>query len=313
MDHPRVVFMGSKGLGLSILKELSTLAPDALSGVLTLDDSHDLRSELPKLRQFARGAKLPFHVAQNRRHSEELLHQLRPDLVFVVGWYWLIPASLLDEVPRGFVGIHNSLLPRYRGGSPLVWALINGEREVGVSLFSFTPGMDDGPLWAQAKVEVGPQESVGEVLSRLQEVTLREVRRVYPGILDGSLTPRPQETANVSYCTPRAPEDGRIDWTAPAKRVHDFIRAQSHPYPGAFTYLGKSKVTVWRARPLTFPYYGAPGSLVWLEGGEVAALCGDHRGVALEEVSRDDADGALNPSVLLEKKKNRARFSNRPS
>jgi methionyl-tRNA formyltransferase len=280
----RVLFLGSKALGLRVLQEMHALAPTSLIGAITIDDRADTRSTFAEWQEWAAREQVPLHIAANRKHAEQLVQELRPGLCFVVGWYWLIGAETLRAVPAGFLGIHNSLLPKYRGGSPLIWALINGEPEVGFSIFTFAEGMDDGAIWAVGKVRPEPIDYVADVLAKLEAETLRVVRLTYLDILSGRIEPKPQDHSQATYCAQRYPDDGVIDWSQPAGRVYSFIRAQSEPYPGAFTFLDKQKLTIWRARLDPRVYHGTPGQVARIDASGVTVIAGDNRALILEEV-----------------------------
>lgn len=291
----RLVFLGSKRLGLLAAERLHTLAGDALMAVVTVDDRDDVRSQHAALLEFGSRTGVPVHVPDGRQASETCLRELAPDCVFVVGWYWLLSPELLRSVPYGFIGVHNSLLPQYRGFSPLVWAMINGEKEAGYSIFSLTEGVDDGPLWAQERIPLGPTDYVGDVLARLEHAAVDRIGHVYEGIAGGTLVPRPQSEAGATYCARRGPGDGRIDWTQPAHRIHDFVRALSDPYPGAFTVLAGEKLTIWRADLFGPPFYGAPGQVTRLAAdGSAVVTTGDGGALVLREVERSGHRGPAN-------------------
>jgi methionyl-tRNA formyltransferase len=292
----RVVFLGSKDLGLRVLQEIRALSPDTLVGAITIDDRADTRGRFDAFSSFAETAQLPLHVATSRAHAEQLINELRPDFCLVVGWYWLVSAAAIAAVPHGFVGIHNSLLPRYRGGSPLVWQILQGEPEAGFSVFSFTPGMDDGAIWAQGRVTVERDDQIATVLDKMERATVDVVRDWYPRLLDGSATPTEQDHSGATYCAQRSPADGRIDWRASARRVHDFIRAQSEPYPGAFTVLGDREIRVWKAREFPHIYIGTPGQVARVSADGVTVICGDDRAVILEDI---EIGGVRGPAQTL--------------
>lgn len=287
----RVVFLGSKQSGYEALKCVHAIDPSRIAAVVTLDDSADTRSVLGRFEAFCAEYAIEFHVAANRKHSESLLRELSPDFVLVMGWYWIISRATLDASRHGFAGVHYSLLPKYRGGSPLVWAMINGEQETGLSLFSFTDGLDDGDLWAQCREPIGPEDSIGDLLSRLQERTLETLRDVYPGILDGTRRPQPQGAVEATYCAVREEDDGLISWQWPARRVVDFVRAQSHPYPGAFTHFRGERLRIWKARSGSETFYGVPGQVVKVTDAAVWVIAGDNRAVLVEVVGPADATG----------------------
>lgn len=291
MGIQRVAFIGSKDIGLTILKEMHSHASETLVGAITIDDSNDSRSAYAEFDRFAMTKGINLRVASRNRHAEELLAELQPELCIVAGWYWLISDKTLNTVPHGFIGIHNSLLPKLRGAAPLVWTLIRGEKEAGVSMFSFTPGMDDGPIWAQASVPVEPTDYVADVLAKLEKRTIDMFRETYPAILTGEATPAEQDHSLATYCAPRTSKDGNIDWQQPAQQVYNFIRAQSSPYPGAFTYFEGGWLTVCRARIFPHQYCGTPGQVARITDDGVYVICGDHTAIILEEVQLQQRPG----------------------
>jgi len=281
----RVLLLGSKKIGADVLEALAAIAPGAVCATVTIDDRSDTRSQFEAISHIARAAGIPLLTADNRRHADDLIRTHRPDVCVVAAWYWIVSADLLASVPRGFIGIHNSLLPKYRGGAPLVWALINGDTEVGASIFSLRDGIDNGPVWLQARVNVGPDEYVDAVLERLERETLRVFKAGFPGILSGALTPREQNEADASYCAQRHPDDGEIDWSVPADTVFNFIRAQSSPYPGAFTLHEGQRLTIVRAARVPHRYDGTPGQITEADGQRIVVACGGASALRIDEVS----------------------------
>jgi methionyl-tRNA formyltransferase len=279
-----VLFIGSKGLGLRVLALLREMRPSSISGVLTIDDRSDTRTALHEISAFSSRHGLPLHVAKNRGESERIIAQLKPDLCVVAGWYWLIGAACIDAVPSGIIGIHFSPLPRYRGGSPLVWQIIRGESKAWASFFSLTPGMDDGPIWAQASVPIGVEDYISDVLTHLESATLEALRTLFPAILDGTARPVEQDHKLATYCAQRFPEDGNIDWARSASQVYNFIRAQSDPYPGAFTFFDDKLLRVWRANVYPNDYYGTPGQVAQLLPEGVVVVCGGDTAITLKTV-----------------------------
>jgi len=280
----RVLFLGSKHLGLHCLEQIYSMHPSSLIGVITINDRNDTRTVYDGFQEFARHTKVPLYVAGNRKDSEKLVYELKPDLCFVVGWYWLISESTLKAVPHGFIGIHNSLLPKYRGSSPLIWAIINNEHEVGFSVFSITEGIDDGPIWAQASVTLEEGDYISDILKKLEEKTVQVLREKYLDILKCNIKPVEQKHQEATFCARRYPNDGVIDWRKSAECVYNFIRAQSSPYPGAFTYFEGHKLIVWKARPEKVTYYGTPGQVARVGSEGVYVTCGDQKPIILERV-----------------------------
>jgi methionyl-tRNA formyltransferase len=267
-------------------------APGTVVAGVTLDDRSDVRTVHREIVEFASKRELPLHSLMRRSELPALIEQYQPDLCIVVGWYWLIPSELLNAVPSGFAGVHFSLLPAYRGSSPLVWALINGEEETGVSLFSLTEAVDAGDIWGQRRVAIGRDEYVGSVLARLEDEATSLVRDVYPRMITGDVGPEPQDHARATFCSPRTPEDGLIDWTWPAERIARFVRAQSRPYPGAFTHVSGERVTIWRATA-GGAVPGAPGQIVKHDAEAANIVCGDQRALLVGEAQRGTTVGSF--------------------
>lgn len=293
----RVLFIGSKQLGLRVLEEIYVLSPDSLIGILTIDDTNDTRTMFGGFQTFSSENEMPLHVAENRKHSEDIIRELNPDLCLVVGWYWLISERTIEDVPFGLVGIHNSSLPKFRGGSPLIWQMIANEPEIGFSFFTFTPDMDEGPIWAHGSVPVDGTDYVSDVLEKLERETLRVLRDTYPSMLRGSISPTEQNHAMATYCAQRYPNDGNIDWQMPARDVCRFVRAQSDPYPGAFTYLENREFRIWRAAVFEHQYFGTPGQVARIDGNGVYVICGDNRAIILEDVELSGKRGRANEFI----------------
>lgn len=288
----RIVVLASKAPGLAVLRSIGP----RVTAIVTMDDSADPRSVLAGFRDFARETGRPICVTKPREAEAEIL-ALQPDLCVVCGWYRILGSEFLKRVPRGVVGLHHSLLPRYRGGAPLVWALINGEREVGTSLFYFTEGMDDGDIVDQRSVAVGGAEYIGEVLPRLEALDVEMLSRHLHGLLEGTAPRRRQEEHLATYATQRSPEDGRIDWSWPAPRIFDFVRAQSDPYPGAWCLFEGQRLSVWRAMPVLDVVHGPPGRVFRVASEGVTVCCGNASALRLTELGGEGRRGAAHELI----------------
>jgi len=177
----------------------------------------------------------------------DFLGALEPELFVAIGWYHMIPAALRSLASRGCVGIHASLLPRFRGGAPLVWAMIQGEAETGVSLFHFSGGVDDGDIIGQRAFPITDADTIRELLEKAESASLDLLREFIPKLAAGTAPRIRQREADATRFPQRSPGDGRIDWSWDPRRIRNFIRAQTRPYPGAFTVIGDRKVVIWDA------------------------------------------------------------------
>lgn len=183
----------------------------------------------------------------------DALRALEPDLLVAIGWYHMVPRALRELAPLGCIGIHGSLLPRYRGGAPLVWAMIDGESETGVSLFHFADGVDDGDLIGQQAFPIEARDTIADVLEKAEVASLDLLGRHVPQLALGTAPRCPQDHRLATSRPQRSPEDGRIDWSWDAARIDRFIRAQTHPYPGAFSDIGGVRMRIWSADVTPLP------------------------------------------------------------
>jgi len=281
----KVLFIGSKQMGYHILKLMYSINPESIVGVMTLDDSLDERSRFHEMKLFCSDNDIDFYIANNKKHSEIIIQSLRPDICFVISWYWLISKEILDFVPMGFLGIHNSLLPKYRGSSPLVWSIINGEKYVGSSLFSFTEGMDEGKIWNQCRFELKFYHYIDDILKLIEKGMLQFFKESYLLILEGGLKPHSQDPNEATYSSRRIPEDGKINFNKSSLQIYNFIRAQSFPYPGAFIDHKGKKIIVLKSLPKDRTYYGTSGQVAKIDNEGVWIICGDSKAIVLKEMN----------------------------
>ncbi len=196
----------------------------------------------------------------------------RPDFIFSFYFRWMIPESVLRLAPRGALNLHGSLLPRYRGRAPVNWVLVNGETETGVSLHYMAAKPDAGNLVAQERVEIAFDDTALRLYDKLEKAAAGMLDRALPLLATGRAPSLPLDLAAGSYFGGRTPDDGRFDWSWPAIRIYNLIRAVTHPYPGAFTMVGEKKLYVWWAVHRPGPIGVAPGTIldVGTNGAEVA-------------------------------------------
>lgn len=285
MSTGPVLFMGSKDAGLLLCEALCRLLPSGkLAAILCPDDTSDPRSRLPAFRQLAERFGIPLHVTGTKADSLQWIAYYDATIAIVHGWYQIIPVDGLCA----FYGFHYSPLPKYRGNAPLVWQIINGETQIGVSFFRFSEGMDEGGLVSQAVAPLAENETIADALDKANALMMDLATRYVPALVEGEIVLSPQPDMEPSYCGLRLPEDGRVDWRQPAKRVHDFIRAQSRPYPGAFTVASDgTRIRLWSSSIDSRAIYGVPGSVIDIGESDVTVACGEG-GVRLHFVGMED-------------------------
>lgn len=177
-----------------------------------------------------------------------LVRDARPDFLFSFYYRHMLKAPLLEAAPRGAFNLHGSLLPKYRGRVPVNWAIIHGETETGATLHVMNVKPDNGPIVDQMAVPILPDDTAREVFDKLTVAAEIVVWRSLPGLIEGSAEFREQDLSQGAYFGGRRPEDGRLPARASAKALHDFVRALTHPYPGAFAEVGGKRLVIWRTR-----------------------------------------------------------------
>ena len=217
-------------------------------------------SESP-VKSLAREAGLKLLQPAKARTTEfhDEMSALGPDVAVVVAYGKILPGSLL-AIPRlGFVNVHFSLLPAYRGAAPVQRALMDGVEETGVSIMVLTEGMDEGPVLAERTLAVGSDQTAGEVGSELAEVGAELLVPTLISYADGRLEPVPQDHERATYASKLTSEDARIDWNDASTKIHNLVRALN-PAPGAWTTLGEARLKVYRTRGSGGPRL-SPGQL----------------------------------------------------
>lgn len=230
------------------------------------------------------GAELIETADVNSPETIAAIREADPDLIFVVGWSQLVMDEFIGLPRHGVFGMHPTLLPRHRGRAAIPWAILSGLAKTGVTLFQIADGTaDSGPIVGQVEVTIEHDETATTLYDKVTSAHLKLVRQYVPKLLDGTAERVPQDTRRASDWPKRTPADGIIDWETRAPYLHDWVRAQTRPYPGAFTYLGDDRLVVWRARPVELEEAAPAGTVVALEDEQAVVACGEG-GLVLEEV-----------------------------
>ncbi len=290
-----LVFIGATRFGLRCLELVCMLPNCKVTGVVTAPQKFTI-SYRPEgvtnvlyadFVSFALNHGLPYQVISQGMKDPALLRAVKswkPEAFVVVGWYHMIPKAWREIAPA--YGLHASLLPNYSGGAPLVWAMINGESRTGITLFQMDDGVDTGPIIAQDEVAIHERDTIATLYARVEDAGLTLLKETLPQLALGLITPRPQPDRGRRVMPQRSPEDGLIDWKKDSQFIDRFVRAQTRPYPGAYTVLTGTKVTIWTAYNVDYTIPSFPvGSIVHGSNG-CLVQCG--RGaLRLDEIEID--------------------------
>ncbi|MEV4876526.1 methionyl-tRNA formyltransferase [Streptomyces cyaneofuscatus] len=235
-------------------------------------------------------------IIRNRPDGElvDRLKEVAPDIIVANNWRTWMPPEIYNLPVHGTLNIHDSLLPAYAGFSPLIWALINGEPEVGVTAHLMDEELDAGDIVVQRSVAVGPADTATDLFHRTVDLIAPVTTEALGLIASGQTEFTRQDRSKASFFHKRAEEDIRIDWNWPAEDLERLIRAQSAPYPSAFTFHKGQRLEVVSAVVSAGRYGGTPGRIFYREGDGVVivagadARTGRNHGLAITRVRTGD-------------------------
>ena len=282
----RIVFCGTPAFAVPALRELIGHPDFWVEGIVTQPDrprgrGGEIFSSPVKAQAVAAGIPVYQPLKIRSEEAQEYLVRCAPDVVVIIAYGQIIPARLI-AIPRlGWINLHGSLLPKYRGAAPIHWAIANGETRTGLTTMSIDAGLDTGPMLLRWETEIGPDETALELYARMAEAGAPLIVETLRGLASGSLTPVGQDHSQATSAPPLKKEDGRIDWSWPARVIYNRIRG-FQPWPGAFTLFRGTQCAIW-GRPAASGFAGTPGT-IHVDSGEVYVGCGDLSALRLEFV-----------------------------
>jgi UDP-4-amino-4-deoxy-L-arabinose formyltransferase/UDP-glucuronic acid dehydrogenase (UDP-4-keto-hexauronic acid decarboxylating) len=215
--------------------------------------------------ELAASRNIPVFAPEDINHPlwVRKIRELEPDILFSFYYRDMVGPSILNIPPAGCLNLHGSLLPEYRGRCPVNWVLVNGEKETGVTLHYMTPRPDDGDIVCRKRIEISDDDTAKSLHKKVANATSGMLDEILPRIKDGAALRDPQDHSKATYFGGRRPEDGEINWNKTASDVRNLVRAVTHPYPGAFSYVGDNKLIFWSVTEI--PLRGnevGPGTIV---------------------------------------------------
>jgi methionyl-tRNA formyltransferase len=245
----RLVFCGTPQFAVPSLKHLLAAPDFEILGVITQPDRPRGRGQevtFSPVKEVALAAHLPVHQPERIRAPEvqTLLARLSTDFVVIIAYGQIIPAHLLPIPKYGWINLHASLLPKYRGAAPINWAIANGETKTGLTTMRIDAGMDTGEILLQREIDIGTTETAPELAARMSEAGAPFVEETLRGLSAGTIVPRRQDHAQATLAPMLKKEDGRIDWNRPAQEIYNRMRGFA-PWPGAYTIFREQTCHLW--------------------------------------------------------------------
>jgi methionyl-tRNA formyltransferase len=269
MDNkPRIVFMGTPAFAVASLNALLQAKMNVV-GVVTAPDKpagRGMQLQQSAVKQFALAHDLPILQPEKLKSPEffEALKQWKPDLQVVVA-FRMLPEQIWSFPPMGTLNVHGSLLPQYRGAAPINWAIINGEKETGVTTFQLQHAIDTGAILLQDRIPIAPNHTAGEIHDTMMEVGAQLLVKTLHGLFDNSIKAVAQEQVIGNHALKHAPKiftkDCEIDWDKSCAAIHNLIRGLA-PFPGAITKIDGKIVKLFLTQAIDATPTEAPGSFI---------------------------------------------------
>ena len=277
MTSPRIVFTGTPEFALASLRALvdAGMAPVA---VLTQPDRPAGRGKQLKaspVKEYAVERSIDVYQPESLRNDDAVaqIAALDADVMIVAAYGLLLPQAVLDLPRAGCINVHASLLPRWRGAAPIQAAILAGDEQTGVCLMSMTAGLDCGPVFSNTTLQIGDDETAGELHDRIADAGAALLVKDLQKIINGELRAVEQDEASATYAPKIKTQDARIVWQRPANELARLVRAYN-PVPGAFFMLDEQRIKCWRASP-DGAVNAAPGEVIASEANGVVVACGE--------------------------------------
>lgn len=288
----RIVFCGTPDFAVPSLRRLAELPEFSIEAVITQPDRPRGRGRHVSacaVKEAAIDLALPVEQPEKIKSesAQNILKRIAPDAVVIIAYGQIIPASLL-KIPRlGWINLHASMLPRYRGAAPIHWAIANGETVTGLTTMQIDAGMDTGPTLLRREVEIEPDETAPELAARMSILGAELIAESLLQFDRGEIVPAPQDDKFASYAPILKKEDGRIDWSRAARQIYNRMRGFA-PWPGAFTTFREQTCHVW-GRPESTGAPGtrsSPGEII-PSSKKLYVVCGEGTCIRLESVQAE--------------------------
>jgi len=246
----KIVFIGCVEIGLICLKQVVKDGWN-VEAIFTLAKKYAKKtSGFADFSSLSKKNKITLYKVKdiNTEANIARIKKIKPDLIIVCGWQRLIGEDILNIPAKGTIGFHSSLLPKYRGRAPVNWAIIMGEKKTGVTMFYCDPKADTGDIIAKRSFFITLRDTCRTIYDKSAKAASKLLHIYLPKIADGSVKRIYNRSGKARFWPKRRPEDGRINWKRKALDIHNWIRALTHPYPGAFTHYNGKRCFIWKSR-----------------------------------------------------------------
>jgi methionyl-tRNA formyltransferase len=284
----KLVFCGTPAFAVPSLRALLADSYFQVAAVVTQPDrprGRGKKTASSPVKDAALDAGVPVYQPEKIKSESSLdyFKRLAPDVVVIIAYGQIIPAALI-AIPRlGWINLHGSLLPKYRGAAPINWAIINGEKVTGLTTMQIDAGLDTGPMLLKYQTGIGPDETAPDLYAQLAEAGAPLIAETLKKLDQGEITATPQDNSQATLAPPLKKEDGRIDWFLPAPKIYNRIRGLQ-PWPGAFTTFRGATCRVWGKPLKPVAAGGTSGTILPTQEDGLLVICGASTVLHVEQV-----------------------------
>jgi len=273
----KVLFMGTPDFAVSTLNEIVSAGHEVI-GVVTQPDKVKGRGGkvgFPEVKEEALKLNLPVYQPVKVKEPEFIVkvRELKPEVIVVAAFGQILPKEILDIPPYGCINVHASLLPKYRGAAPIQAAIINGEKETGVTIMHMDVGLDTGDIILQEKIPISEDETGGSLHDKLASLGAKLLVRALEQLKNGTALRIPQDNSQATYAKMLDKEMGNIDFTKPAQYIERLIRGLN-PWPSAYTKLNGKTLKLWKAGVKEMASAAKPGEVVEVNKDSIVVMTG---------------------------------------
>ncbi|NCB62882.1 MAG: methionyl-tRNA formyltransferase [Clostridia bacterium] len=286
----RILFMGTPDFAVPSLNALVERGHD-ICGVFTQPDkpkNRGMQLQASSVKEYAISHNIPVYQPRKMRDGEAMgyLAKLAPELIVVAAYGRILPDDILNDPKNGCINVHSSILPKYRGAAPINWAILNGERETGVTIMHMASELDAGDIIDVVTTPIGPNETAPELFARLAELGASALVGVVDAIAAGTAKRTPQDGTQSTYAPMLSRELSPMDFTRTAQELHDQVRGLI-PWPAAVAEFANIRCKVWKTAVLQETTTSAPGTVIESGKNGLVLACGEGTLLCIEELQAD--------------------------
>lgn len=298
MTTHKIIFIGTPDFAVPSLNKLIKAKYNIIAVITQPDKKVGRKQEIvhSPVKKFALKHNIPLLQPQKIKEIENEINELKPDIIITAAYGQIMPKIILNIPKFGCINIHGSLLPKYRGASPIQYAILKGEEKTGVTIIEMNERMDEGRIISQREIKIENTDTTASMHDKLSDSGANLLLETLPKIFNKKITYIPQDDSKASYTKILVKEDGKIDWNKSAQEIEMMIRA-FYPWPNAHAKLESKRLKIIKAKVYKIKNNLSPGSIFKANNENLAVKCGQDA-LILEKIQLEGKKGASGPEFL---------------